>query len=363
VRRVIEWLLSDQQRGQIQQALADHGQPAAAEVLAEISVAKNRLLSPDSYQQQARHTAAPLITAVWRELEVELERSNAWDFDGLLTFAVRLLAEHSHRLAFYRQRWKWLLVDEFQDTNEAQGTLVALLAGPAGNVCCVGDDDQVVYSFRAAEPRNMLCFAERFPGHDTIVLGRNFRSRSEILEPAARCIAHNERRLAKALIATRGAGGEVRVVAYGSDRHEADSVAAAIAQALAQGVAAGEVLVLARTGYATGAVQAALARAGIPHRVLGSLGLYERSEGPRRARLPDAARQPRRRPGIPPRRRLPQTRRRQRNRQPRRRARPRHTPGRPDRRERARDGDREHPAARGARATPTVRRRTRTRPR
>jgi len=278
VRRVIEWLLSDQQRGQIQQALADYGQPAAAEVLAEISLAKNRLLSPDSYEQQARHTAAPLIAAVWREAEIELRRSNAWDFDDLLTHAVRLLAEHPHRLAFYRQRWKWLVVDEYQDTNEAQSVLVALLAGAGGNVCCVGDDDQLLYSFRAAEPRNMLCFGERFPAHARIVLGRNFRSRSEILEPAARCIAHNQQRLPKALIATRGAGGEARVVAYGSDRHEADSVTAAIAQALAQGLPAGEVLVLARTGYATGQVQAALARAGIPHRVLGSLGLYERSE-------------------------------------------------------------------------------------
>ena len=278
VRRVIEWLLSDQQRGQIQQALADYGQPAAAEVLAEISLAKNRLLSPDSYQQQARHAAAPLIAAVWREAEIELQRSNAWDFDDLLTHAVRLLAEHPHRLAFYRQRWKWLVVDEYQDTNEAQSVLVALLAGAGGNVCCVGDDDQLLYSFRAADPRNMLCFGERFPAHARIVLGRNFRSRSEILEPAARCIAHNERRLAKALIAMRGAGGEARVVAYGSDRHEADCVAAAIAQALGHGVPACEVLVLARTGYATGPLQVALARAGIPHRVLGSLGLYERSE-------------------------------------------------------------------------------------
>jgi len=278
LRRVIEWLLSDQQRGQIQQALADYGQPAAAEVLAEISLAKNRLLSPDSYQQQARHTAAPLIAAVWREADIELQHSNAWDFDDLLTHAVRLLAEHPHRLAFYRQRWKWLVVDEYQDTNEAQSVLVALLAGAGGNVCCVGDDDQLLYSFRAAEPRNMLRFGERFPAHERIVLGRNFRSHAEILEPAARCIAHNQRRLAKALIATRGAGGEARVVAYGSDRHEADSVTAAIAQALAQGLPAGEVLVLARTGYATGQVQAALARAGIPHRVLGSLGLYERSE-------------------------------------------------------------------------------------
>ena len=163
VRRVIEWLLSDQQRGQIQQALADYGQPAAAEVLAEISLAKSRLLSPDSYEQAARHTAAPLIATVWREAEVELQRSNSFDFDDLLVYAVRLLAEHPHRLAFYRQRWRWLLVDEYQDTNEAQSVLVALLAGAGGNVCCVGDDDQLLYSWRGAEPRNMLAFGERFP--------------------------------------------------------------------------------------------------------------------------------------------------------------------------------------------------------
>ena len=160
----------------------------------------------------------------------------------------------------------------------------------------------------------------------------------------------------------RGAGGEARVVAYGSDRHEADCVAAAIAQALGHGIPACEVLVLARTGYATGPLQAALARAGIPHRVLGSLGLYERSEVKRRARLPHAARQPRRRPGVPPRRRLTEARRRHRNRQPRRGARPRHTPRRPDHRERARDRDREHPAARGPRPSPTVRRWTRRGP-
>ena len=83
VRRVIEWLLSDEQRGQIQQALADYGQPAAAEVLAEISLAKNRLLSPNSYEQAPRHTAAPLIAAVWREAEIELQRSNSFDFDDV----------------------------------------------------------------------------------------------------------------------------------------------------------------------------------------------------------------------------------------------------------------------------------------
>ncbi len=278
VRRVIEWLLSDQQRGQIQQALTDYGQPAAAEVLAEISLAKNRLRSPDSYQQEARHAAAALIAAVWRELDVELQRSNSFDFDDLLTFAVRLLAEHPHRLAFYRQRWRWLLVDEYQDTSDAQSTLIALLAGAGGNVCCVGDDDQHLYGFRGAQSRNMLAFGERFPGHARIVLGRNFRCRAEILDAAVRCVSRNQQREPKALIAIRGSGGIVRVIACGSDRHEAHSTAAAIADTLAAGAPASEVLVLARTGYALGPVQGALAAAGIPHRVLGSLGLYERCE-------------------------------------------------------------------------------------
>ena len=326
VRRVIEWLLSDQQRGQIQQALADYGQPAAAEVLAEISLAKNRLLSPDSYQQQARHTAAPLIAAVWREAEIELQRSNAWDFDDLLTHAVRLLAEHPHRLAFYRQRWKWLVVDEYQDTNEAQSVLVALLAGAGGNVCCVGDDDQLLYSFRAAEPRNMLCFGERFPAHARIVLGRNFRSRSEILEPAA--ALHRAQRAAAregadrdARRRRRGASRRVRVgPPRGRQRRRGDRAGARPGRARGRGARARPHRLRHRAGAGRARPRRDPAPGARQPRPLRAL------RGPRRARLPHAARQPRRRPGIPPRRRLTEARRRHRNRQPRRRARPRHTP-------------------------------------
>ena len=362
VRRVIEWLLSDQQRGRIQQALADHGQPAASEVLAEISLAKNRLLSPDSYEQHARHAAAPLIAAVWRELDVELQRSNSFDFDDLLVLAVRLLAEHPHRLAFYRQRWRWLVVDEYQDTNEAQSVLVALLAGAGGNVCCVADDDQLIYSWRGAESRNILAFGERFPAHARIVLGRNFRCRSEILDAAVACVAHNVQREAKALIAMRGCGGEVRVIAYGSDRHEAETRrgrdrpgtrprhpgrrgAGARAHRVRDRAAAGRAR--PRRDSAPGARQPRAVRA---------------LRGPRRARLSRAARQPRRRPGIPPRRRLTQTRCRHRDRQPGDRARPRHTSGRPDHGERARERNRGHPLPHRPRAAHAVWRRTRPRP-
>jgi DNA helicase-2/ATP-dependent DNA helicase PcrA len=231
-----------------------------------------------AYERSARHPAGRVIAEVWRAAEEERRRSNAFSFDDLLVGAVRLLAEHPHRLAHYRARWKWVVVDEFQDTNEAQAALIALLVGPDGNICAVADDDQLIYSWRGAEPRNVLEFGERFPGHARIVLGRNFRSRSEVLNAAVACVSQNQRRTAKALFAVRGPGGRVQVRGFQSEYHEAHWIARSIGEALAAGVLPGEILVLARTGYATEAVQTALARAGIPHRVLGSLGLYERSE-------------------------------------------------------------------------------------
>ena len=278
VRRVVDWLLSERQRTAIQQGRADFGQPAASEVAQEISLAKNRLLDPDSYERSAGHPAAPLIAAVWRETEAELRRSNAVDFDDLLVCAVRLLAEHPHYLELYRRRWRWIVVDEYQDTCQAQAVLVSLLAGPDGNLCCVADDDQSLYAFRGADAHGLARLAERFPAHERIVLARNFRSRAEILAPAARCIQNNSDRVPKTLIAMRGAGGHAAASEFACDRDEASWSAATIAQELAAGTPPAEILLLARTGYATVPVQTALAGAGIPHRVLGSLGLYERSE-------------------------------------------------------------------------------------
>ena len=278
MRRVVDWLLSDAERGDIQQALADYGQPASAEVLAEISRAKNALLSPDVYERSATHPGAALIAAVWRESELELRRCNAFEFDDLLACAVRLLSEHPHRLAWLRQRWRWILADEFQDTSHAQATLVDLLAGPDGNLCVCGDDDQLIHGWRHADPRHILDFHLRHPARTEIVLGRNFRSRAEILEAAVRCVSHNERRAPKALIAMREPGGQARVRAFANEYAEANWVAAQIADALAGGTPPTEILALARTGYATEPLQRALAHAGIPHRVLGSLGLYERTE-------------------------------------------------------------------------------------
>jgi DNA helicase II / ATP-dependent DNA helicase PcrA len=124
----------------------------------------------------------------------------------------------------------------------------------------------------------MVGFSERYPRKSTILLSHNFRSRSEILEAATHCVAHNQRRVPKALVAVRGSGGLVQLRGFHQDWHEAYWVAAEVADAIAARVPGPEILILARTGYATQPMQLALARAGIPHRVLGSLGLYERTE-------------------------------------------------------------------------------------
>src|ERR1019366_4045445 len=186
--------------------------------------------------------------------------------DDLLAFAVRLLREHPHRLRWIHSRWRWLLVDEFQDVNRAQAELVALLGGPGGNVSIVGDEDQVVHRFRGADPAHIADFAKRYPSHATIVLSRNFRSRVEILDAAVRCVGNNQRRVQKALVAVRGHGGQGLVRGFLEDWHEAHWIAGQIGEAIASGVPGPEILVLARTGYASKAAQLALARAGIPHR-------------------------------------------------------------------------------------------------
>jgi ATP-dependent DNA helicase UvrD/PcrA len=263
MRRVIDLLLSDKERKAIQAALGRGGQPASAEVQSALSLAKNELLTPAAIRNRSRYLAAELIATVWEASERELSRSNAWDFDDLLEFGVRLLREHPHRLQWIRSRWRWVLVDEFQDVNRAQTELVFLLAGDDGNVAICGDEDQVVHGFRGTSPLHIVEFVKRYPAHQAIVLGRNFRSRSEILEAASCCVQHNQRRVQKQLVAVRGRGGVVEVRGFYEDWHEAHWVAGRVAEAIAAGIPGPEILILARTSYATQAVQLSLARAGI----------------------------------------------------------------------------------------------------
>jgi DNA helicase II / ATP-dependent DNA helicase PcrA len=278
VRRTIEWLIGERDRGEIGPRPADGGLPAAVQIAREVSLAKSRLISADEYERASADPAAGLIARVWRELEVEMRRLNALDFDDLLVLAVTLLTGRPHVLAGVRERWRWLLVDEVQDTCPAQLELVCLLAGADGNLTAVGDADQCIYGFRSADPGGMRRLADRFPAHRRVVLSCNYRSRAEIVTAAVRCVARNPGREARAMIAVRGAGGRARAIACADERVEARWIAEGVARALGSGTAPGEVLVLARTARATEVLQRELARAGVAHRVLGSLGLYERSD-------------------------------------------------------------------------------------
>ena len=182
VRRVIEWLLSDQQRGRIQQALADYGQPAAAEVLAEISLAKNRLLSPDSYEQPARHTAAPLIAAVWRELDVELQRSNSLDFDDLLvprSDCWPSIRTGSRSTASAGNGWS---STSSRTPTRPRASLSRSWRGRRQRLLRRGRrPGHLQLAGRGAAEHARVRRA--LPPHARIVLGRNFRSRAEILDP------------------------------------------------------------------------------------------------------------------------------------------------------------------------------------
>ena len=279
MRKVVDHLLSDKDRTEIQHHLQHLGEAPAVEVLKEISLAKNRLWTPGHYAQHSQHSLAPLIAAVWSEAEEELKASNAFDFDDLLVYGVRMLAEFPALLAQYRQRWPWMLVDEFQDTNYAQMAMVSLLAGSNGNLTVVADDDQAIYAFRGSScQENVLGFGNWFPGYESVTLGRNYRCRAEILTIAANAVAHNTARVPKALVAMRGPGARVDTPVFASDYQEAGWICSLVAGTLQAGIPAREVLIVARTAFAMRELQSQLAANGIPYRVLGALGLFERAE-------------------------------------------------------------------------------------
>jgi DNA helicase-2/ATP-dependent DNA helicase PcrA len=278
VRAVLRYVLEDQERTAVQQLVQQFGACSPIEMHEEISLAKNRLWSPGFYEQHSQHPVAPLIAAAWRELDAELADSNALDFDDLQCCCVDLFNRHPGLLMSYRSRLLWLLVDEVQDLNYAQMGLVQLLGAPGGNVTIVGDVNQRVFGWRGADARNLIAFSEAFPAHRTIALGRNFRSKEEIVRAAARLIAHNATAVAIEYTSDRGPGAVIEVHAFENEWVEAAWIADEIGRLISGGLSADQILVTARTAFATKPVQRALAQANIKHRVIGSLGLYERPE-------------------------------------------------------------------------------------
>jgi DNA helicase-2/ATP-dependent DNA helicase PcrA len=247
---------------------------------AAISDAKNALVLPEEYQRLAMDPHARAAASVYHELEGTLRDSNAVDFDDLLVLPVRVLRENPTRLAAYRERFQFVLVDEYQDTNRAQYQFVTLLGGARGNVSVVGDDDQSIYGWRGADIRNILDFEKDFPTARVVRLEENYRSLPPILDVANVVIADNQSRRGKTLRPTRTGGERVTVVGALDERDESEWVVEEIGARLsADGdLARRDVAILYRTNAQSRALEEALRRRSVPYRIIGAVRFYDRRE-------------------------------------------------------------------------------------
>jgi DNA helicase-2/ATP-dependent DNA helicase PcrA len=248
-------------------------------VQAIISSAKNRLWTAEQLAAQAGYDRLAEVSAeLMAPLALELKRQNAMDFDDLMLHPLTLFREHPDRLAWWRERFSFLLVDEFQDTNRAQYELLRQL-GAHGNVFAVGDDDQAIYGWRGADVKNMLDFSRDFPEARIVRLEENYRSTQLILDAANAAIARNLGRLGKTLRTRRAGGESLTVVAAADERDEAEWIAAELARRGAAGEwPLEEMAILYRTNAQSRALEEALRRAGVAYRVVGAISFYERRE-------------------------------------------------------------------------------------
>ena len=248
-------------------------------VLAAISDAKNALVSASEYATTARDPFAQVVSGVYADLESALERANAVTFDDLLVLPVRALQRDAMLREHYQRRFRYVLVDEYQDTNAAQYRFVALMCGGHRNVMVVGDDDQSIYGWRGADIRNILDFERDFPGARIVRLEENYRSTPNVLALANAVIAENSERRGKTLRATRPAGEPVTLIETLDERDEAEVIANIVMDRTARGTwARRDCAILYRTNAQSRALEDAFRRHTIAYRLVGAVRFYDRQE-------------------------------------------------------------------------------------
>ena len=247
-------------------------------VASEISRYKNSLLSPDDAYKQAELFNYKQIAEVYREYENYLKENNLVDFDDLIALTYRLLDENPQLAQQTSQKYQYIMIDEYQDTNELQLKLIQKLCSAHNNICVVGDDDQSIYGWRGAHIRNIMEFDEDFAGTNVFKLEENYRSRSPILKVANALIEHNRSRLGKKLIATRGDGEDVSIINSNDENEEARKIAIKIQKLLDSGVSANEIAILYRVNVLSRSIEEGLNRAAIAYKLVGGLRFYDRAE-------------------------------------------------------------------------------------
>jgi DNA helicase-2/ATP-dependent DNA helicase PcrA len=247
-------------------------------ILGRISRAKNELIGPVEFEKQNTDFFGSRISEVFKLYQRRLREFDAMDFDDLIGKYVDLLTNDAQAREEVRKGAKWLLIDEYQDTNRAQYALIKLLAGEQGNVTAVGDEDQSIYKFRGADINNILNFERDFPGARIIKMEQNYRSTGNILDAATGVVSRNVARKGKTLFTDQGSGEPVKVVTCESEREEAEFVVQRIRTQRNEGRPFSEFAVLFRTNAQSRPFEEELLRANIPYVVVGGMKFYERAE-------------------------------------------------------------------------------------
>lgn len=247
-------------------------------VESEISHLKNWLISPEEAHLSAQDKNYRLIASIYEKYQEFLREKNMVDFDDLLALPLQILEEDSALCGEISQRYNYIMVDEYQDTNELQYRLLRQLCSAHRNICVVGDDDQSIYGWRGANINHILDFPDHFAGAKVIKLEENYRSTTPILEAANRLIEFNQGRLGKELRSVKGEGKGIEVMESGEEGEEARRIAEKIGNLLARGIAPSDIAVLFRLNALSRSLEEGFNRAKIPYKLIGAVRFYERSE-------------------------------------------------------------------------------------
>lgn len=260
-----------------QLALDDKFVPYKA-ALSAISHYKDQMMSPAEAAETAADVRTQLIVKAYTAYAKRLKAAGAFDFDDLIYQTVRLFETQPDVLEKYQNRYRYVLVDEYQDTSIAQFRLVSLLAAGSGNICVVGDDDQSIYRFRGATIENILQFEQHFPGAEVIRLEQNYRSTSNILNAANCVIKNNEGRKGKTLWTENGDGEKVHLYTAENEQDEAVHIASVIGENLKNGAHLRDHAILYRMNAQSNPIETYFARAGIPYKIVGGQRFFDRKE-------------------------------------------------------------------------------------
>jgi len=249
-------------------------------VLSEISNAKNEMLEPDMYKLRTNNEIRKeTVARVYEMYQKRLRENNAIDFDDIINYTIKILSENPDVLEYYTDKFEYVLVDEYQDTNKAQFTLVSILAARHGNITVVGDNDQGIYSFRGADITNILNFERDFPGTQIIKLEQNYRCTQNILDAANSVIKNNETKYEKKLWTENGKGGKITVYRGTDEYDEANFIVENINTLRREEyMTYNDFAVLYRMNSQSRSIEDILRRENIPYKIVGGLKFYERKE-------------------------------------------------------------------------------------